>query len=234
MRPVGFCTQEAKKPSETAVATHACILLLQYYGCSKMSQQNTTRKRLDIRKYPNRRYYDATHSRHLTLEEIRSLIREGYDITVIDSKSGADITAQVLTQIILELETPKIDSFPVTLLLRLIRSNDQVVRDFVEKYFTQAFGAYLEYQKQMEARLRQMPGISAFFPPFGAWAQAMSSPSAENAAETGSPSTETPEPPRAGTGEKADLHEVVAHLQQQLASLKEQLNANQKPRRRKR
>ena len=52
-------------------------------------------KFLDIRKYPNRRYYDATHSKHLTLEEIRSLISEGYDIKVTDSKSGADITAQV-------------------------------------------------------------------------------------------------------------------------------------------
>ena len=31
-------------------------------------------KKLEIKKYANRRYYDATHSRHLTLEEIRALI----------------------------------------------------------------------------------------------------------------------------------------------------------------
>jgi polyhydroxyalkanoate synthesis repressor PhaR len=147
-----------------------------------------TDKRLDIRKYPNRRYYDATRSRHLTLEEIRSLIRDGYDIKVIDSKSGADITAQVLTQIILELETPKIDSFPVALLLRMIRSNDQVVRDFVETYFNQAFKAYLEYQKQMEERLRQMQGVTGMFPPFGAWTQAAMSPfTAPFGAKTSSP-----------------------------------------------
>jgi polyhydroxyalkanoate synthesis repressor PhaR len=199
-----------------------------------MSQPNTTRERLDIRKYPNRRYYDATHSRHLTLEEIRSLIREGHDITVTDSKSGADITGQVLTQIILELETPKIDSFPVALLTRLIRSNDQMVRDFVEKYLSQAFGAYLEYQKQMEERLRQMPGMSAFFPPFGAWAQAMSSPPAEHSGETRSPSKKPPTPPASAGDEKADLREVVAGLQEQLAGLKEQLDARKKPRRRKR
>ncbi len=28
-------------------------------------------KKLAIKKYPNRRYYDATHSRHLTLDEIK-------------------------------------------------------------------------------------------------------------------------------------------------------------------
>src|SRR5438270_7127627 len=94
-------------------------------------------KRLELKKYPNRRYYDATHSRHLTLDEIRSLIQEGYDIRVIDAKTSSDITAQVLTQLILELDTPKLDSLPVPLLVRLIRMNDQLVKDFIEKYFNQ-------------------------------------------------------------------------------------------------
>jgi len=86
-------------------------------------------KRLEIKKYSNRRYYDATHSRHLTLDEIRNLIQQGYDIKVTDAKTSADITAQVLTQIILELDTPKLDSLPVPLLVRLIRMNDQLVKD---------------------------------------------------------------------------------------------------------
>ncbi len=94
---------------------------------------DATPKRLQIKKYPNRRYYDATHSRHLTLGEIRALIQQGYDITVTDGKTGADITAQVLAQIILEMETAKLDSFPVPLLARVIRLNDQLVKDFIEE-----------------------------------------------------------------------------------------------------
>src|SRR5579872_4860512 len=89
-------------------------------------------KHLQIRKYPNRRYYDATRSRHLTLEDIRSLVRDGADIRVTDSKTSADITAKVLAQIILELDAEKIDAFPVALLVRLIRVNDQLVKDFVD------------------------------------------------------------------------------------------------------
>ena len=95
-------------------------------------------KRLEIKKYPNRRYYDATHSKHLTLDEIQGLIQQGYDIRVVDAKTSSDITAQVLTQIILELDTPKLDSLPVPLLVRIIRMNDQLVKDFIEKYFNQA------------------------------------------------------------------------------------------------
>lgn len=176
-------------------------------------------KFLDIRKYPNRRYYDATHSKHLTLEEIRSLISEGYDIKVTDSKSGADITAQVLTQIILELDTPKIDSFPVALLLRMIRSNDLVVRDFVENYFNQAFKAFSEYQTQMEDRMRQMQQATGGYPPsLEAWTQAAMAP-------FGVPFGMKPTPPAtaASSKESEDLRNSVAELHKQLAAMQAEL-----------
>src|SRR5437660_6191833 len=128
---------------------------------------------LEIKKYPNRRYYDATHSRHLTLEEIRSLIQQGYDLRVIDAKTSADITAQVLTQIILELETPKLDSLPVPLLVRLIRMNDQLVKDFIEKYFNQALHSFLAYQQQVEDRFREVHGLPGVLPAVSAWTKAM-------------------------------------------------------------
>ena len=133
-------------------------------------------KKLEIKKYPNRRYYDATHSRHLTLDEIRSLIQQGYDITVSDGKTGDDITAQLLTQIILELETAKLDSFPVPLLLRLIRMNDQLVKDFIEKYFNQALKSFLEYQRQVEEQMRRAHGLPTSLPSLSAWTEALIKP----------------------------------------------------------
>lgn len=154
-------------------------------------------KLLEIRKYPNRRYYDSTHSRHLTLEEILDLIRAGNDIKVTDSKTGADITAQVLTQMILELETKKVENLPVALLLNLIRSNDQFLRDFLDKYFNQALNAYLEYQKQI-----------ARFAPFGAWPQAMGNPFAPG----GSP----PE-------QNEDFRGTISELQKQVDDLQKEL-----------
>lgn len=198
---------------------------MQHYDAADMSDTGAAKKHLDVRKYPNRRYYDSTHSRHLTIEEIRSLIRDGYDITVTDSKTGADITAQVLTQIILELETPKVDTLPVALLLRMIRSNDQMVRDFVENYFNQAFAAYVDYQKQMGERMRQMPAMTGLFPPFAPWAHGMAGKF------TGEPPPASPEPPKSSASQpesgaaapKSELHDAVAELQQQLASLKAQL-----------
>lgn len=174
-------------------------------------------KRLEIKKYPNRRYYDATHSRHLTLDEIRSLIQQGYDLRVVDARTKADITAQVLTQIILELDTPKIDSLPVPLLVRIIRMNDQLVKDFIEKYFNQALKSFLDYQQQVEEHIRRTHGLPSAFPSVSAWTKAMLGPFASAFSVT----RPEPAPGLAAKGsEEAGLQELVRDLQAQLTQLK--------------
>jgi polyhydroxyalkanoate synthesis repressor PhaR len=180
---------------------------------------NSSPRKLEIKKYPNRRYYDATHSRHLTLDEIRSLIQQGYDLTVIDARTSADITAQVLTQIILELDTPKLDSLPVPLLVRIIRVNDQLVKDFIEKYFNQALKSFLDYQQQVEEQIRRAHGLPPVFPSVAAWTKAMLQPFA--AAFTAAPAEASP--PGAESSEPEDLarlREQVRELQAQLAGHK--------------
>src|SRR5690348_292092 len=160
-------------------------------------------KILEIKKYPNRRYYDATHSRHLTLEEIRSLIQQGYDIRVVDAKTSSDITAQVLTQIILELDTPKLDSLPVPLLVRIIRMNDQLVKDFVEKYFNQALKSFLDYQQQVEEQIRRTHGLPTVFPTVAAWTKAMLQPFAAFGSSDGEPASSDP------SGKEQELLQLV-------------------------
>jgi polyhydroxyalkanoate synthesis repressor PhaR len=177
-------------------------------------------KILEIKKYPNRRYYDATHSRHLTLEEIRSLIQQGYDIRVIDAKTSTDITAQVLTQIILELDTPKLDSLPVPLLLRLIRMNDQLVKDFIEKYFNQALKSFFDYQKQIEEQIRETHGLPPLFPSVSAWTKAMLEPFSAAFAGT-KPAQPAGTRPSRSSDETEDLHKLVRKLQKEVTSLKQ-------------
>jgi polyhydroxyalkanoate synthesis repressor PhaR len=195
----------------------ACIV--QSRNRKYLMPEESRDKILEIKKYPNRRYYDATHSRHLTLEEIRSLIQQGYDIRVIDAKTSADITAQVLTQIILELDTPKLDSLPVPLLVRLIRMNDQLVKDFIEKYFNQALKSFFDYQKKLEEQIRQTHGLPPVFPSVSAWTKAMLEPF--SAVFSGTPAAKAPEKQQPVPSEKEeDLHKLVRELQKEVANLK--------------
>src|SRR5215471_3759799 len=159
------------------------------------AESDREQKRLEIKKYPNRRYYDATHSRHLTLDEIRKMVQQGYDLHVVDARTSADITAQVLTQIILELDTPKVDSLPVPLLVRLIRVNDQLVKDFIEKYFNQALKSFLDYQRQVEEQIRRTHGLPSVFPSVSAWTKAVLEPFTQALASTPSSTASSGAPP---------------------------------------
>ena len=121
-----------------------------------MAKNNSDEPRtLEIRKYQNRRYYDSTRSRHLSLQQIHKLIIEGYNIRVLDAKTNEDITPKVLTQILLEYEPVKLDMFSNELLTRAIRVNDRLLKDFVDVYFRQAFEAFCGSQKQVDQMLRQ-------------------------------------------------------------------------------
>lgn len=179
-----------------------------------------TAKRLEIKKYPNRRYYDATHSRHLTLDEIRALIQQGYDLRVVDAKTSADITAQVLTQIILELDTAKLDSLPIPLLLRLIRMNDQLIKDFIDKYFNQALHSFLGYQEQLEQQMRRAHGLPPAFPSVSAWTKAMFEPFAS--AFGGGGAAPAGEPAPGGGASTDELRHMIEQLQKELAELKQE------------
>lgn len=90
-----------------------------------------------VKKYPNRRFYDATHSRHVTLRELHDLIVAGREIQVTDSTTGEDITRAVLTQIILEQDPPKLEFFPTSILHQVIRTQRQMLGDVTASFFQQ-------------------------------------------------------------------------------------------------
>ena len=57
-----------------------------------------------IKKYPNRRLYDTEESRYITLNDIRELVLDQVEFTVIDKKTGENITGCILLQVICEQE----------------------------------------------------------------------------------------------------------------------------------
>ena len=97
---------------------------------------------ITIKKYSNRRLYDSTNKKYVTLEDIAACIREGSEIKVVDSQSGEDITKVILIQVILESEKNKEDILPVSFLHMLIKYGNQVAKDFFENYFLMMFQPY--------------------------------------------------------------------------------------------
>ena len=109
-----------------------------------------------IKKYPNRRLYDTSSSRYISLEDIAAFIREGKDVQVVDAQTGEDLTRVTLTQIIVDDAKQQPTGLPLELLKQLIVSSDQVGREFIMWYLKSAYDAYHAVQTKLQSGLTEM------------------------------------------------------------------------------
>jgi polyhydroxyalkanoate synthesis repressor PhaR len=110
----------------------------------------------EITRYPNRRLYDRSRGRYVTLQEIADTVRAGQTVLVRDSKTGEDVTRAVLTQVILEHHPERMELLPVGVLHSMIRANAAVL-GFLSDYFRQAL-VYLDV-------LQRSAPLNPFVPP---------------------------------------------------------------------
>lgn len=81
-----------------------------------------------IKRYNNRKLYDTHAKRYVTLFDLAAMIRQGDDITVLDHKSGEDITSQIQAQIIFEQERQAGSLLPSTVLTNIIQASSQTIK----------------------------------------------------------------------------------------------------------
>src|SRR6202034_2145305 len=106
-----------------------------------------------IKKYANRRLYDSTESRHVTLEDIRKMIVSGAKVKVVDDKSGEDLTRAVLLQVIAEQDQYGTPVLSTELLEAIIRFYGNPVQEMLTKYMEQSVGAIAQQQQAMRAEM---------------------------------------------------------------------------------
>ncbi len=129
-----------------------------------VKQDKETPGQVIIKKYSNRRLYDSTNKRYVTLDDIAALIREGNEVKVIDSQSGADISKVILIQVVLESEKNKEDILPVSFLHMLIKYGNKVAKDFFENYFLMMFQPYFSVQENFKKNIKLWQEMG-WFPP---------------------------------------------------------------------
>jgi polyhydroxyalkanoate synthesis repressor PhaR len=182
-----------------------------------------------LKKYGNRRLYDTRESCYVNLERVADLVREGESVTVVDAKSGEDLTRQVLTQIIVENARDPRGGAPVEFLRDLIRASDEAQKDFLQWYLRGAAEAYQKLQsawserrtwpptpRQWEAWLRRLDPLSIFHPP----APAQRKPQRKERASSKPENAETGE-----ERERREAHQELRDLQKRLAALERKLGS---------
>jgi polyhydroxyalkanoate synthesis repressor PhaR len=188
-----------------------------------------------IKRYGNRRLYDARLSRCVTIEEIAQFVRRGEEVQVIDADTGDDITRRTLVQILLEEPHRRpLEMLPLPLLRMLFTLRDDAMERWLEQYLT-AGTDWLErqlsgvrtaaeaMQSPLEAMmpwLHMMPGAPGFGGGFGASApQKASAPASATGAASAPAGAPGSTPPPSARAADEDLRSRVEELQRQLADL---------------
>ncbi len=112
---------------------------------------------LQIKKYPNRRFYDATRSRHVTLQDVYELVLNGHSVVVTDSRTGGDITNDILVQIVLDKDPPKLHLFPSWALHLLLRSSHDAAHSVLDRFFEPLTRSWVRGRQRLDDPVPQSP-----------------------------------------------------------------------------
>ena len=109
-----------------------------------------------IKKYANRRLYDASQSRHITLDDIRGLIVKGEKIKVVEDKTGNDITRHILLQVIVEQEQFGRPILSTTVLESIIRFYGSPMQGFLAGFLEKSIETFLHQQESLQAQISKI------------------------------------------------------------------------------
>jgi len=114
-----------------------------------------------LRKYTNRRLYDTSRSCYVTLEDVKVLVLKSEAFQVLDSKTGQDLTRNILMQIISEQEAEGHGTLLTNQVLQqLIRFYGDSMQGMMSQYLEQSIAAFLEHQDRIRDQMQNMMGVA--------------------------------------------------------------------------
>ncbi|MGM0452192.1 MAG: polyhydroxyalkanoate synthesis regulator DNA-binding domain-containing protein [Thermodesulfobacteriota bacterium] len=112
-------------------------------------------KPIRLKRYANRRLYNTRDSAYMTLTQVAGRIKQGEQFEVVEARSGEDVTAYTLTQVLLEEARAKNFLLPAPLLHLMIQYGDNLLGEFFEKHLDQVIRNYLAYKGSVDEQFRQ-------------------------------------------------------------------------------
>ena len=185
-------------------------------------------KTILIKKYENRRLYDATNSRYVNLEEVAQMLQKGDDVRVVDATTGEDITRLILTQIIVEDAKAPDSKFPLDILRQMVVASGRASQETALRYMKAMLDIYQNSYRAMSPAMNPFEFIQN---PAAGREPMTAHPPAE---EPEAPAPAAPKPTRKPEAEDVDgLKRRVAELEKVVSSLAPRKSANKKvPRKR--
>ncbi len=106
-----------------------------------------------VKKYPNRRLYDTSISKYITLMDVKRLVIENTHFEVIDVKTEDDITRSILLQIIIEQEEQGDPILSSEVLAQLIRFYGGAMQGVIGRYLEKSLGLFVQQQQHLQEQM---------------------------------------------------------------------------------
>ena len=113
---------------------------------------DTPSKRI-IKKYPNRRLYDTSESKYVTLSDVRKLVLDDIPFCVIDKKTSEDITRNILLQIIVEQEETSEPIFSTDVLQQMIGFYGGTGNKLAGDFLKNSVNLFYQQQKRLQSQV---------------------------------------------------------------------------------
>lgn len=124
-----------------------------------------------IKKYPNRRLYDTQTSSYITLTDVKQLVLDNEEFTVVDAKTGDDLTRSILLQIILEEESHGVPMFSSAALSQIIRYYGHAMQGMMGNYLEKNIQTFIDIQNKLAENSKGLYEGKPFSPEM--WTQFM-------------------------------------------------------------
>ena len=127
-----------------------------------MPARNTQDEPIVIKKYANRRLYNTATASFVRLDDLHRMVKDGELFVVRDEKTGRDITASVLAQIIAEEETRGHSVLPHQYLRQVLKAYSEGIGPQLAAYLERSMEAFASHQQSVARQMGEMldPGTA--------------------------------------------------------------------------
>ncbi len=112
-----------------------------------------------VKRYSNRKLYDTSESRYVTLDEIARWVKAGEEVKIVENESGEDLTAVTFAQIILEEERKRNGYLSLPLLRNLIQHGEAALQG-IAATVDRGMEAIRNVPERARSRVQELASVS--------------------------------------------------------------------------
>lgn len=109
-----------------------------------------------IKKYANRKLYDTTEKRYLTMDHLAVLIKSGEEVSIIDNETGDDLTSAIVSQLLAREDTKTDKAVPSKVLMQMLRKGRGTLFGYGKKYVSLWQSALTMSREEIEKRINSL------------------------------------------------------------------------------